>query len=55
MNELATQLALDQSALRAEIHQAQEGDGNGECEEGGEVGVHEAPFQLAKKEFNAAR
>jgi len=41
MNNLAAQLALDDSAMGEEIHEAQEGDGDEEGEEGGEVGVHE--------------
>ena len=40
MNDLAAQLALDDSTVREEVHEAQEGEGNEEGEEGGEVGVH---------------
>jgi len=40
MNDLAAQFALDDSAMREEIHDAQEGEGDKEGEEGGEVGVH---------------
>lgn len=40
MNNLAAQLALDDSAMGKEVHEAQEGNGNDEGEEGGEVVVH---------------
>ena len=40
MNDLAAQLALDDAAVREGIHEAQEGEGDEESEEGSEVGVH---------------
>jgi len=39
MNELATQLAFDPVAMSEEVHEAEEGNGNKEGEQGGEVGV----------------
>ena len=41
MNDLAAQLALNNSAMREIVHEAQEGEGDEEGEEGGEVRVHE--------------
>jgi len=40
MNDLAAQFAFDHSAVREEIHEAQEGKGDEKGEEGGEVGIH---------------
>lgn len=40
MNKLTAQLALDPPTMGEEVHQAQEGDGDNESEESGEVGVH---------------
>ena len=40
MNDLAAQLALEDAAMGEEIHEAQEGEGNEESEEGGKVGIH---------------
>ena len=40
MNDLPAQLALYHSAMREVVHEAQEGEGDQESEEGGEVGVH---------------
>ena len=40
MNELATQLALDNSAMGEIVHEAEKGEGNDKGEESGEVGIH---------------
>src|SRR3972149_1919667 len=40
MNDLAAQLAFDNSAMRQEVHEAEEGEGDDEGKEGGEIGRH---------------
>jgi hypothetical protein len=41
VDQFAAQFALDESAMRKVVHDAQEGDGYGKGEEGGEVGVYQ--------------
>ena len=46
MNKLAAQLALDPSAVREKVHDAEKCDGNGKGEDGGEVEVQHINFLL---------
>ena len=43
MNELTAQPALDPAAMREKVHEAEEGEGDEEGKEGGEVGIHDRP------------
>jgi len=41
MDQLATGLAIDPTAMGDIVHDAQEENSNDECKNGGDVGVHE--------------